>query len=401
MTDPPQDPAVPELAILLGDESDDVLAPVLTELGTRLVSSEIMQVRYVPGRSVTVQYRVEGTAEGARTSDVIVAAAGLDVPDEVPRLAADGIEIAVWRFPHDPFLPGLARASDTDQLQGVFEQLGVSVEYVRLRTRAYRPGRRAVIEVVAPQARIYVKVVRPERVGELQRVHAAMAGTVPIPHSLGWSEDLGLVVIQAMPGRTLRKALESGTKRLPTAHQLRTLLDRLPDDVEVSPAASARSRAGRHAELLKAVMPADLAPRLDAVVGAVAGEPDEPTVPIHGDFHASQVLVKGDEIVGLIDVDTVGSGFRSDDYGSILGHLATLGLMSRARRNLGRYGAELTAGFDQEVDPEQLRLAIAASVFALATGPFRVQEANWRANTEHRLALAERWIDSAHGPAGD
>lgn len=399
--EPPTDPAVPELGILLGSEANDLLGRVMGELGVRLVSSRIMQVRYVPGRSVTVQYRAEGTANGVKVNEVFVAAAGLDVPDHVPLLTADGIEIAVWRFPHDPFLPGLARAADPDQLRGVFEQLGVPVDEVRLRTRTYRPGRRAVIEVVAPQARVYVKVLRPSRVTDLRRLHTRIAGAVPIPISLGWSEDLGLVVMQAMPGRTLRKALESGTRRLPTADQLGALLDLFPDAIGASPSLSARSQVGRHAELLKAVLSPDLAGRIDTVVDAVAGEPDEPTVPVHGDFHASQVLVKGDEIVGLIDVDTVGSGFRSDDYGSILGHLGTLGLMSKARRNLSRYGAELIAEFDKAVDPPQLRLAIAASVLALATGPFRVYEQNWPAHTEQRLELAERWIDSAYDLARD
>ena len=65
------------------------------------------------------------------------------------------------------------------------------------------------------------------------------------------------------------------------------------------------------------------------------------------------------------------------------------------RRNLTRYGAILIKEFDALVDPIDLRLAIAASVFALATGPFRVHEANWPTQTERRISLAERWIDSA------
>jgi hypothetical protein len=52
--EPPSDAAVPELSILLGEAVDEVLSPVLAELGVRLVSSSVMQVRYVPGRSVTV-----------------------------------------------------------------------------------------------------------------------------------------------------------------------------------------------------------------------------------------------------------------------------------------------------------------------------------------------------------
>ena len=401
-TDLPVDPDVPEVAVLLGPEAEDLLGRVLVELGTRLVSARIMQVRYVPGRSVTVQYRVEGERRGGgKSREIFVASAGIDVPDHVPVLSAEGIEVAVWRFPHDPFLPGLAPASDPDQLRGVLHQLGVTADLVRLRTRAYRPGRRAVIEANAPGARIYVKVLRPSRVADLQRLHRAMAGSLPVPHSLGWSEDLGLVAMQAMAGRTLRKALESGTKRLPTARQLNALLDRIPSDDGASAVSGPRMRAPRHAGLLKAVLGPEFSSRIDAIVDAVGGDPIEPMVPVHGDFHTSQVLVKGPEIVGLIDVDTVGQGFRSDDFGAILGHLATLALISSTRRNLNRYGAELIKDFETLVDPVQLRLAIAASVFALATGPFRVHEMSWPAQTLRRVSLAEGWIDSARNLADD
>jgi len=46
-------------------------------------------------------------------------------------------------------------------------------------------------------------------------------------------------------------------------------------------------------------------------------------------------------------------------------------------------------------DPVSLRLRTAAVVLGLATGPFRVQEANWPAVTERRIALSEEWVLSA------
>jgi len=78
-----------------------------------------------------------------------------------------------------------------------------------------------------------------------------------------------------------------------------------------------------------------------------------------------------------------------------------LSLISNSRRNLTRYGAVLIKEFDTLVDPIDLRLAIAASAFALATGPFRVFETNWPTQTERRISLAERWIDSAQDLSND
>ena len=69
-------------------------------------------------------------------------------------------------------------------------------EDLRLATRSYRPRHRAVIEVLAPPNRIFLKLVRPARIELLQRLHAVVADHVPVPHTLGWSADLGIVVLE-------------------------------------------------------------------------------------------------------------------------------------------------------------------------------------------------------------
>lgn len=389
------DELVPELELLTSPAASEVLGAALDAADGTLRQLTISQIRYVPSTSVTVQFRADVTwADGRSTREILVAAAGIDVPPEVPIVEGDGTKVALWRYPNDPFLPGLTTAGNRDRVQHLLEQLGVKTDSVRLRTRAYRPGRRAVVEVKSPQARVFVKVVRPARVASLQRIHTSMTDSIQIPKSLGWSNSEGIVVLQAMPGKTLRKAVEGGTKRLPTAGHLASILDVVPP-VESRPVAGARGRAGDHGRLLGAVLP-DEAERINDVVAALSAEPvARDDVPVHGDFHASQVLVRNQAILGLIDVDTVGMGLRSHDFGNFLGHLATLGLISPARKNVHRYGAELLETFDQMVDPRQLRLDVAAAVFGLATGPFRVFEKQWPAQTMRRIALAEEWIASA------
>lgn len=389
------DPALPELELLTGDDALELMSAALAEAGGRPTKLDIAQIRYVPSKSVTVQYRVDVTwSDGNTTREIYVASAGLEVPGEVPVIAGEGISVALWRYPDDPFLPGLATAADRTKVQQLLAQLGVATDSVRLRTRAYRPGRRAVIEVKAPQARVFIKVVRPPRVATLQRIHTSMSDAMQIPQSLGWSADDGLVVLQAMPGKTLRKAVESGTKRLPGAGQLEVILDVIPSG-ETKTVPGPRHRAADHGRLLAAVLP-DEADRIGALVEALSvDEPAGRQVPVHGDFHASQVLVRGDAILGLIDVDTVGTGARSHDYGNFLGHLATLGLISPARKNIHRYGADLLEVFDRTADPTQLRLDVAGAIFGLATGPFRVFEKQWPAQTARRLTLVEQWIASS------
>ena len=394
--EPIADPNLPALALLLGREAVEVLDTVLAEAGGRCKSARCSQVRYVPAQSVTAQYAASVKwIDGSTTNETLVAASGIVVPDDTPVLQTDDVKIAVWRYPNDPFLPGLGPAADSDRVHRLLKQLGAPTDIVRLRRRAYRPGRRAVIEAVSPRARMYLKVVRPDRVAALQAKHSAMAGHIPVPHSYGWSKDLGLVAMQAMPGKTLCKALESGTRRLPTGPELVALLGALPDPPDtkglvLGPA----QRAADHARLLKAVTP-EHEDRVDAVVGTLTGVVDEPTTAVHGDFHSSQILTKGGSVVGLIDVDTTGRGTRTADLAGLIGHLSTLALGSSARRNIERYGAALIADFDRMTDPATLRLQTAAVVLGLATGPFRVQQTRWPVETERRISLAERWIDSA------
>ncbi len=392
---PITDEDLPELELLTGPTAGEMLGAALATAGGSVTNLNIAQIRYVPSKSVTVQYQASVTwAEGSPTRETLVATAGIDVPAEVPIIEGDGTRVALWRYPHDPFLPGLATAAEPARVRHLLSQLGVKTDSVRLRTRAYRAGRRAVIEVKAPQARVFIKVLRPPRVAALQRIHTAMTDSVQIPVSLGWSADDGLVVLQAMPGKTLRKAVESGTKRLPDAGRLATVLDLIPEGLS-GEVGGPRARAGDHGRLLAAVVP-DERNRINSLVGALSGSTESGTpVPVHGDFHSSQVLVRGDAILGLIDVDTVGMGHRSSDYGNFLGHLATLGLISPARKNIHRYGAVLLEVFDGLVDPHRLRLDVAGAVLGLATGPFRVFDKQWPAQTVRRLTLAEEWLASA------
>ena len=396
------DPSVTALGTLLGPEAEDFLSAVLNPVGGDLESFRVAQVRYVPGSSVTVQYRAAVRwAKQGKTSETLIAMSGLDVPEEVPVFSDGDVRIAFWRYPDDPFLPGLAAAADPHRVGRLLESLGAASGTVRLRRRAYRAGRRAVIEAFTPQSRIFLKIVRPARVEALQRRHVALASQIPVPRSLGWAEDQGLVALQAMPGRTLRKALESGTRRLPEGSKVTALLDSLPDpDASAATRKGPRDRAPAHARLLNSVLPR-LTDRVDAIVGRLSETAvDESEVPVHGDFHSSQILVRGNDIVGIIDVDTAGRGHRSDDLAGLLGHLATLSLSTSTRRAIDRYGSELIRDFDVDTDPASVRRTVAAVVLGLATGPFRVQQSRWASETERRISLSERWLDSADAVDG-
>ena len=91
-----------------------------------------------------------------------------------------------------------------------------------------------------------------------------------------------------------------------------------------------------HARLLSTVTP-ELSDRVQTIVERSAGETDADRVPVHGDFHSSQLLVRDANIVGLIDVDTAGVGSRTNDLAVLLAHMSTVGLSTATRRRIDRY----------------------------------------------------------------
>lgn len=384
------------MSTLLGRGARGLLAAAMGAAGGEVRSATPRQTSYEPGRSLTVRYDAAVRWPSGKVVDEMLVASTRTALHAGALVLDDGDhQVAVWRVPHDPGLPGLAAALDPDRARRLLGDLGAPVASAVPRLRSYRPGRRAVVEVSAPGARLYLKLVRPGVAESLHRRHLLLADYVPVPKSLGWSPELGLVALQAVGGRTLRCSLDQ-RRGLPSGAGLVTLLDRLPD-----PGALAGRRAGwqaaRFARVIGAVAP-ELSARVDALAGQLTSAEealDGPLAPTHGDFHEAQLMVDGGRITGLLDVDTFGAGRRLDDLGTLIGHLATLAIGSPRRVAIERYAARLLDRFDRTVDPAQLRQSVAAVVLGLATGPFRVLEPGWRKATARRVDLAERWWASA------
>ena len=386
----------PELRLLLGPDAAGLLGAVAEVAGGALVSWRPRQVSHRPGRSSVVQYRAGMRWEnGEATSETFVAATGDRMPQQGAAIFDDGsTRVAVWRWPHDPFLPGLSDALDAGKVGSLLDDLGIDGGTVRLRTRAYRPGRRAVVEATGRRGRLFLKVVGPERVEVLHDRHRSLARVLPVPESLGWS-DGGVLVLTALPGETLRAALRSSRHPVPAPEAIVALLDRLPAELaEESPRRDLLSSAQHHAEVIAATVP-DAESRVSAVMEALAtGDDDDPgqVTAAHGDLYEAQLLVDRGRVTGLLDIDTAGAGLRIDDLANFCAHLSVLAQTSDRPRQIRRFGAALLAQAEAHHPRAALRRRIAAAVVGLATGPFRVMEAGWPTNTTRRLDLAAEWL---------
>lgn len=368
------------------------LAAAIEAAGGLLVGARPRNVSWIPDRSVTVRYDATVRWSTGEAEEVLVATSADDVPGGLVLQGPVG-PLTVWRVPHDPFLPGLAALFDGGRCERLLDDLGCEPGTTSRRIAAYRPGRRAVVRLRRGATSVFVKVVRPDRAERLHRHHVAAESCLPVPRSLGFDAATGLVVLQALPGTTLRSGLTRGVR--PGAGALLEVLDLLPLPPERQRSAGWRSSS--FGPLLRRLRP-DLADRISALEEANRSAEeafDGPLVPVHGDFHEAQLLVAGRRITGVLDIDTLAVGHRIEDLATMIGHLSTLARSRRDRSAIERYAATLLRSFDAATDPIALRSAVSSVVLGLATGPFRVLHPEWESETERRIELAEEWAGSA------
>jgi hypothetical protein len=384
------DPDLATVAVLLGRRVPAPLTAALSSVGVEVEQARIAQVTWRPGSSITVRYqaRLSGAVSGVHQ---VVAASGR-IPAGALVVGDGESEVGVWRVPHDPALPGLARALDPPSLAGLLSDLGLPAAGVETRLRAYRPGRRAVVEARSNGASIFLKLVPPAAAGGLHETHRELSTRLPVPRSLGFSSELGLVALEALPGTTLRRALGDPAATLPSPDEVVSIGSHLPGSDRT--VRSPLERFGGAVELLKLIVPED-AGVLDDLVDRLGTEARPASTAVHGDLHEGQLLISDGRVRGVLDVDTHGIGREADDPATMIGHLSVLERSVGRSGRVAGYGSSLLACWDRLVDPVDLRLRAAAVVVGLATGPFRVQQRDWPTETRSRIRLAARWAESA------
>lgn len=398
-------PAPDDVSLLTGPSAHELLAAAVGTAGGELVRWRVRQVDHRPGRSVTTSYAARvrwGTHEQDETlgaSTGTFPGPGTATPAGVLTLSDGDRDVQVWRVPVDPGLPGLAAACDPAAVAAVLTRFGAACapDQVRLRMRAYRPRRRAVVQADVPGGRLYLKVLRPHRAQELHERHRLLHGAgLPVPRSLGFTAD-GVVVLEPLLGEPMRPRLVTGGP-VPSGRALVELVDRFPRSVLDLPERKSWSHgAGHYASVVAAALP-EAGERVRAVADAVlAAVRDAPAdEPCHGDLYEAQLLLDGPRVSGLLDVDSVGPGRRADDLACLLAHAHVLGLMRPEREErLGAIRADWLAAADAVLDPAEVRVRTAGVLLSLTTGPHRVQEDGWQEATLARVAAAERWLGAA------
>jgi hypothetical protein len=389
------------------EAADELLRAAAEHAGAALSSWRLRNVHHRASRSVSAVYEAMLDVDGQERDVLLVAHVDeKPLPPAAFVLRSGAQQVAVWRFPYDPYLVGLPSAVHRARVRELLDGLGGPPGAVQLRTRSYRPSRRAVVEVTidGPEASgrvLYLKVLAGDRATELADLHRQLERAVPVPSVIGVAAHQGIVALEALGGFTLRSVLLEGGE-LPDPSGLVELSQRLAATEVRSRRDPARfADPTRHVELLTELVP-DLGSRLERAQVEAAPVPGTPRVPVHGDLHDGQVLL--DEVgtvTGLLDVDGVGRGFVAQDAGSLVAHVEVVGeVWPEAASRCASYASRLVDAYEPWLGGEALARGAASAWLALATGPHRAQEVDWEERTRHRVRRAEEWLARRASPIG-
>lgn len=379
------------------DDAVDLLAGACATAGATLISSSLRAVHdRAPGscsRVYDVNLDVAGDERGVL---LVVHATSGKVPGPSIALERGDHTVHVWRFPNDPYLPGLPSMVSRARIRELLDELGVAAGEVILRTRSYRPSRRAVVEVqidgLAARGRVlFLKALAGKRAERVAGIHRQLDEILPVPRVAGVADELGIVALEALGGLTLRQELAGGSS-LPPAQAVVDLSRILASSGLQSGADPARfADPRRHVPTLARHLP-DLADRIAEVASESIAFAREP-VPVHGDFHDAQILVDDGRIVGLLDVDGAGTGSIAHDAANLLVHVQSAGARKLHRLSV-QFVDELTASYRAIVGPDSLRRATAGAWLSLATGPLRTRDPGWLDEARGRIERAIEALES-------
>ncbi len=433
------------LAVLTGPRAGEGLQAFYAGTGT-VIRWNVNSVNHRPGAGVTVGYRVglsegagipgaggvpaaansgaanAGQAPSAGAPDSVQApSAGRIAPRQsvhekyvcastarlshphlptVSHLTVEGLRVAVWEHPNDPELPALPLLCSPRQMS---EFLGRDAT---VELKSYRPTRRAVARVVTEGEDAFAKVLRPPAAASLAKRHRILlrAG-VKAPAILA-QDERGLVLISRIAGTPLANALGRGllVRARPVLEALETTLNRLPAaSLTLTRKPAWSERVSHYANAAATALP-EIRDRAKAVAAGVeeilATVPPGPLQPVHGDFYEANIFLTENEgrfSAGIIDVDSLGPGYRVDDWACLLGHVSVLPHLAPASYPHVRHDLETWCRIlEYRVPPAALYGRCAGVVLSLVAGAARVDGGPGKEDALGRLGEAENWLRRAY-----
>ncbi len=316
----------------------------------------------------------------------------------------------LFRYPDDPYLPGLQLAAlGVDAHQLLSKYIPISPHRLRVEVMRYHPTIRAVLCYIASwrQARIgkltlFVRVMPPVQVSRLlTAVELADRSDFSLPRIVGCWPEGGIVWMSRVPGNTVRTLIRNGTP--PDPERILAALAKLwsaPFKPEEGYPLDLLGGFQKTKGLLAQLLQSDEACRLlQQVTDALEhfSEAWRPSALAHNDFYDDQILLTPEDHLALVDFEETGPGDPLFDVGNMLAHLRWMARFSITPEACDGYRRQFrTAALDRfGWDAQALNLREAFALFRLSSNPFRQLQRNWLSKVESSLALVAEVLEGA------
>lgn len=380
-----------DVARLTGNDARILLeeAVLALGLGDGVDEWSLHSLHHRPGAGVSAGYSVHVT--GGREEYICMSSIAF------ANVRARVRGYSVWRYPEDPELPLLGVACSPARLSAVLGRR-VSVELL-----TYRPGRRAVVKARSRSGTYFVKVMRPQQTHGMVRRHVMLAeANVPAPAILTYDEH-GLIVLDEVHGVPLSRVFSAGINDAGAlVRSLARTLDTLPVEALAFPKRAAwEYRADHYAHAAATALPehSGRCRRIGGAVEDLLARCTDPVMVTHGDLYEANVFVDPEscEVTGLLDIDSLGPGYRASDLGCMVGHMEVLPhLAPWAYPHVNRDVSFIRGSCEELVDPVSLNARAAGVILSLVAGARKVDGDSWKADAEGRLTAAEESVERAY-----
>ena len=340
----------------------------------------------------------------------IVTCAAEWLHDEFIRQEPFAIELAhgqparLFRYPHDPYLPGLSDAASPDTACSllnahVFE---IPVRRVRVNAVRYRPGGHAVLRHRLGDVRFYVRVMRPERISRLIEAAELVAQSgFALPRLAGCWPEGGVVWLSEIPGTNVRRLIRKGDALDPEpVLDALTRLWNIPEPANGRRPFSLRGAYRRARRVFRQVLRDHDGPRRTLRHATAALDPFvdtwQPSGVAHNDFYDDQMIRIPDGRLALVDFEEAGLGDPLLDVGNFLAHMrwsAQFGPEAEARAS-GAYHRRMREAALERFgwDEQALNQREAACIFRVCTNPVRHLAPDWPRRLDEGLSLANELV---------
>ena len=413
-----RDTALPGLATLLDPEAfARVLGRELPAVATGEVTATY--VKYKPGTSCLAGFylTVNGNAVAIygkafpRDAQFRLRRArqkpGVRGPLGLGRLALADDSIVVSVFPNDYKVASLDSLTGMDSQQRLLDELFPMQQDLRrgaIERLVYKPERRYVGYVmVKGKRRAALKLYTQHGYSKPRKNAGAFVsrGALRIPDLLSASDEHSALAFAWAAGGPLSDALSDGNLDMAAvAHVGAALADfhrQNPDGLSSSRPTDIAQALFAEADWLEKIYPA-AAPRAAHLVRRLASELNETGeshCPVHGDFHARQVLL-GDGCATILDLDQAARGEPASDLGNFLAHLEREVVRGNLLPNQAeRIREALLEGYRSASKgwlPARIELYMAIGFFRLSLRFFRYREPDWPLRMETLLDQAENTL---------